>query len=530
MNRIMAVSSPQRRLESVDPKEFNKNLRALMANWKRVQKVRGASQRTLELVRSGEAGPREALERATTTWQVHRRGNSARRTTLATLEKGGWFDRDWLTADGKLDEDAELALTSALSQALGARWFVVLEGGTRSGKTYSTLEFIANYAAQTPGVDVICARKDRQRWKKAARRDWINILSDMGIWGEVSENKQTLEYAFPNGSMVYFIGTADVEDLKGPGCDLLFINECTEVSYDAWCELQQRCRGLVICDLNPSLPVHWVFDTVLSRGAREVLHVVTTFRDNPHLPAEQKLKILGYEPTPENKQRGTADAWRWQVYGLGKRARRPGAVFENFEECDFFPERHQCQRHWYGLDFGYTVDPTALVECALHNDILYVRSLIYETGLQTAETLTNQGAPTIESRMRELGIPYDAKIYADSAEPKTIDTLRACGWVNLRGAEKPKNCILHRIDLMKQRAIRIPFSDQNLLFEFTHYSFRYDQRTGVFLNEPEDDNNHGIDAIGYGAQYELEVRQVRRVTGQGGRVYRARTAATGKRW
>lgn len=155
---------------------------------------------------------------------------------------------------------------------------------------------------------------------------------------------------------------------------------------------------------------------------------VSTYRDNRFIQPSIKKKILSYEPTPENIKAGTANQYRWQVYGLGEVGRLEGLVFPHFETTNEWPENYKWRV--YGLDWGYTNDPTALVEIRYNGGALYWKQHIYR------RQLTNQ---YISRLIKELGITDE--IVADSAEPKSIAELRNSGvWV--KPAKKGKDSIL----------------------------------------------------------------------------------------
>ena len=213
-------------------------------------------------------------------------------------------------------------------------------------------------------------------------------------------------------------------------------------------------------------------------------------------------EIEATDPTrPENVRNGTADDWFWQVYGLGKRGRREGAIFPFFEVVDDWPDRMVCERWGFGLDFGFSADPAALVECALFQRKLYLREWIYETGLITCVSHANPNTPSIEGTLRGLGFDRSWKIKADGARPDQIAELVAAGF-NVSAAAKGAGSVVAGVDLMKRFPICVHRASNNLQMEFQQYCWRR-HADGTWLDEPEDRWNHGIDAGRYWCMDEL---------------------------
>lgn len=369
---------------------------------------------------------------------------------------------------------------------------VVLEGGTRSGKTYAALEYIVSWCMQQPRLIANVFREDQTTCRRTVALDFREIMERLGAWDDNSYNKQSATYYFDNGSKIGFHGTQDANKLKGLKQDVAFLNEAMEISYESYRQISFRTRLLTICDFNPSLTLHWIWDRVLSKGPKEVAHLRSTYLDNPHLTRGQVAEIEALNPAvPENVEAGTADAYLWDVYGLGRRGRREGRIFDNFSLDWEWPDRMSCERWGFGLDFG-SVDPTALVECALWNDCYYMRERIYETGLIVAQVSTNS-APSIEQRLEELKVPRDARIWADPARPDSIRHLQAVGWNVLSTPRPARDSVVMGLNLMQSRPIKLMGDSINLLREFEQYSWR-ESRTRGLQAVPEDANNHGIDA------------------------------------
>jgi phage terminase large subunit len=216
--------------------------------------------------------------------------------------------------------------------------------------------------------------------------------------------------------------------------------------------------------------------------------------DNPFLPEKIRRKILSYEPTEENIRNGTADNYMWEVYGLGNPAHLAGLIYSNWDIVQSIPEGAKLLG--CGLDYGFTNDPTALIEIYKYENELYFNELIYETGL------TN---PDIDKKMLTLGISKSLDIVGDSAEPKSNEELRRYGW-NIRGATKGQDSVNYGIDILKSYKCHVTRRSIHLDRERRKYKWAED-KNGKTLNKPIDAFNHGMDGVRYLAMNKLAKKQ-----------------------
>jgi phage terminase large subunit len=390
------------------------------------------------------------------------------------------------------------------NQAAEKASIVCLEGSTRSGKTWSWIEYCFNLCAQYPELIVSAFRHDASTHERGAIRDFKRLAVDRRykpIWDKGRWNNQLKTFYFDNGSVLEFVGTNDPGKLHGPERDIAVLNEVMEINYEAYRQILSRTRLLTILDWNPSLNHHWVFDKVLTRD--DVLYVHSTYKDNPHLTAKQVDEIERTNPAIlDNVRQGTADKWYWEVYGLGKRGRKEGCIFEMWDVVDNWPERHLCQRWGFGLDYGFSQDPTALVECALFRDELYLREHLYETQLVAQSNPLDPSIDSIEGRLRAVGIPEDTRIHDDNARPEITQALRMAGF-KIVSTQKGPGSVIAGIDRLRSLPIKVHRSSQNLQMEMESYSWAQNSRK-EWLDIPEDRNNHLIDAARYWAMAELK--------------------------
>jgi phage terminase large subunit len=386
---------------------------------------------------------------------------------------------------------------------------VVLEGSSRSTKTFSIIQYFILACLENKKHIHRSFRAEQTVCRKTLIPDFMEIMAtsfpelSMKSW-----NKQEACYTFPNGSQFLFDG-CDTGKLHGMRQDSAHLNEVMEFPYSAWTQIAARTTGLKVFDFNPSLTHHFVFSTILTRDEKEFTYNHSTYKDNKHLSSEQVGEIEGWEPNAVNDRAGTSDQWLWDVYGLGKRGRRQGAIYKRWQITEKWPDRWACQRWGYGLDFGFSVDPTALIECCLFQDNVYLRQRIYQTGLVATRSESNPRIPCIQNHYEELDIDKNAKQYADSARPDSIAELAGVGW-NVIPTHKGRDSVNSGIQRLQRFNLQVHISSQDLQIELENYSWMMDRATEEIKDVPEDKFNHGLDAARYWAMEELEpVRPIR---------------------
>jgi phage terminase large subunit len=353
---------------------------------------------------------------------------------------------------------------------LSQKRIVIEQGGTRSGKTYNILLWIIfSYCMRHTGRTITIARKTYPALRSTAMRDFINILKEYGIYSELDHNKSNSEYVL-NGNLVEFISLDQPTKVRGRKRDLLFINEANELFFEDWQQLIFRTTGKIILDYNPSDEFHWIYDRVKVREDAE-FHI-TTYKDNPFLESQIIQEIERLKDVDENY---------WKIYGLGQVGTAKSLIF-NFNLIDTIPENAKFIS--YGLDFGFTNDPTALVKVYLHDTNLYVKELLYRTGM------TNQD---IAKELDRLEIGRREEIFADASEPKSIEEIYRMGW-NIKKADKPQGSVNLGIDMLRRYTLNVTKDSLNLIKEGRNYKYKED-KNGNILNEPADAFNHTMDAL-----------------------------------
>lgn len=371
---------------------------------------------------------------------------------------------------------------------------VVFEGSSRSGKTYAILQYLIARALDERLF--ITVARARLTWLKASViKDFVEILeTQFKSYDADRFNKAESTYTFENRSVISFIGLDVAQKIHGRKQDIVWLNEAIEVSYANYTQLMLRTTGKVILDYNPSSETHWIYEKICNRSDCDFFH--STYKDNLFLSPVVRGEIERLEPTRKNIENGTADETLWKIYGLGERCSPKGLVFPYVTIVSFFPRDEECSKVVYGLDFGYTNDPTTLVKVGLSNNELFLEELIYERGLTNVINPGKVEQESIEGRLRDLGVRLSSHIYADSAEPKSIQELKNAGFYNIEGAQKGPDSVANGIDIIKRYKVNITENSLNLIKEQKNYKWAT-SRDGVATNKPIDAFNHTWDATRY---------------------------------
>ena len=356
---------------------------------------------------------------------------------------------------------------------------VVNQGGTRSSKTYSLAQLIILKALQEQGKVYTICRKTLPALKGTAYRDFFNILEEHNLYNPNNHNKSELTYKL-NKNEIEFISVDMPQKIRGRKRHILWLNEANEFSFEDWVQLSLRTTENIYLDFNPSDPYSWIYDNVMNR--EDCTFIKSTYLDNPFLPDETIKEIERLRDLDSNY---------WKIYGLGDMAQPTETIFRQFEIANNVPT--EAQLIAIGMDFGYSNDPTAIVEVFKLNDNLYINELLYSKGL------TNQD---IAEKLRELNITRQTEIIADSAEPKSIEELHRLGF-NIKGAKKGADSINMGIDILRRFKLHITKSSTNALNEFKYYKWLTD-KNGHIVNKPAtNQQDHLIDAVRYTALNKL---------------------------
>lgn len=348
---------------------------------------------------------------------------------------------------------------------------ISLQGSARSAKTYNILIFLIIYILEHSAVRLSIVRKTLPALKGSVLIDFKEIMYRMGLWNDKQFNKTELIYRFSNGSWVEFFSTDDEQKIRGRKRDILFANEANELFYIEWQQLIMRTTRFAIIDYNPSFSEdHWIEQV---NKDPDTHHFISTYKDNPFL--EQKI----IEDIEKLKDRNKS---LWTVYGLGLRAVIEGRIFESYEMIDQIPG--YVKKRFIGMDFGYTNDPTAILEVGIYGEELYLDEICYRTRM-----LTNDIINVLKTNCK------NKKIISESADPRLIDEIYNAG-LNIHAVEKYQGSIMAGITKMQEYKIFITKRSTNIKKEFDNYVYDQDKE-GRYINQPVDEFNHAIDAARY---------------------------------
>jgi phage terminase large subunit len=346
---------------------------------------------------------------------------------------------------------------------------MLFQGSARSGKTYNILIWLVLYLIQNPNKTLSIVRKTLPALKGSVLKDLKEILEHLNLYDPNNWKKQEGYFEFKNGSSIEWFSTDEQQKLRGRRRSILYINEGNELSRDEYIQLAIRTTEKIIIDFNPSDIESYLYD--LQETEEDVFFHKSTYRDNPFLSEEIIKEIESLKDKDHNL---------WRVFGLGERGISTINVFNTFKQVEKTPEGGKVIR---ALDFGYN-DPSALVECKVIDDNLYIKELLYLRGL-TSDDLVY--------KIQELGIDLTDDLWCDSARPEIIEDLKRKG-INAKPVKK--HTILHGIDLIKRHKVYITENSKNIWNEFNSYKWKTNKDNKT-LDIPEDDNNHAIDAIRY---------------------------------
>lgn len=352
--------------------------------------------------------------------------------------------------------------------------FKILQGGTRSGKTYAVCQYIA-YLIRTEKKPLVISviRKTLPALKGSVQRDLISILEEMGTYYAGIHNKAENTFRYRN-HLIEFLSVDEPQKIRGRKRNIAFLNEANELNIEDFRQINMRCTDQMILDFNPSDVTHWIYDEVIPREDADTW--ITTYQDNMFLSEDLVYEI-------ERMKERDPDYWR--VYGEGLQAYYSNRqIFSNWQFIDYadFPDTDNI---YLGLDFGFSNDALAICEVRKVNDKIYVHELCYKLGMTNSDTI---------KFIRDLN--HDDKIvYYDAAEPKSGEDLKRGGLL-AKAAVKGQGSVNAGISLLKE--YQIILSNESKNFRKEYHSYYWEQmKDGTIINKPVDKNNHLMDALRY---------------------------------
>jgi len=343
---------------------------------------------------------------------------------------------------------------------------IVHQGGTRSGKTYGIQDLLIGLAYRTNLTFSVCSIS-LPHLKKGAMRDWRELMEAKGGYNPNFHNMTDQLYKYPLGSYIEFFSVDDAKRVRGPGRDVLHINEANLLNLETYRQLSIRTRKTVILDYNPADEFSWIYDEVIPR--KDCKFIQTTYKDNPFISKEQRAEI---------EQLKDIDPNFWKVYGLGERGTAQETIYHKFELYEQAPEEDHC----YGLDFGFN-HPNALVKVTYHDGKLYMEQKFFQSHT-TATDLIEAIAPIV-------GQKY---VYCDGSRPEIIEEMRRAG-LSAYSADKS---VKEGIDFIRSNRIFVHKESTDLQKEMRSYKWKK-RPNGQTIDEPVKAFDDLMDAMRYGA-------------------------------
>ena len=362
----------------------------------------------------------------------------------------------------------------------------VIQGGSSAGKTIAILILLIDRCIKTPNLEVSVVSESIPHLRRGCVKDFLKIMKDTGRFIPQNYNKTLLRYEFTNGSYIEFFSADSEEKLRGGRRQILYINECNSIHYESYLQLAIRTSGDIYLDYNPSSKF-WAHTEVI--GQPETDFIVLNYKDNEGLPIEVVTML------ESNRLKAkTSSYWEnWcRVYLDGEIGQIEGTIFTDFEIIDIIPE--EASLIGYGIDFGFSQDPCAVVALYKYNEDIVIDEIVYQTGLLNSE---------LSNLLKSNDVT--GEIYCESAEPKSIQELRRLGH-NARPVEKGKDSVNYGIQILQQKHMLVTRRSRNLLDEFSKYMWKKN-RDGGYDTTPIDAHNHACDALRYIAMMKLGARK-----------------------
>jgi phage terminase large subunit len=362
----------------------------------------------------------------------------------------------------------------------------IIQGGTSASKTFSVLAVLIDKALKS-SVEISIVAESIPHLRRGALKDFLKIMKWTNRYIDASFNKSLLRYEFGNGSYMEFFSADDSSKLRGARRDILYINECNNIEFESYNELSIRTKKEVYLDFNPANEF-WVHTEL--KDELDTDFIILTYKDNEALDEAIVAQI-----EKNRLKASTSSYWAnwWRVYGLGEIGMLEGVIFSNWKVIDTIPV--EAKLLGYGLDFGYTNDPTTIIEVYNYNGKRILNEICYQTGMVNSDV-----AKKLESNVIA---------YADSSEPKSIEEIKRQG-KTIKGVTKGQDSINFGIQIMQGQEYLVTSSSVNLIKELRAYCWDSD-KTGKRLNKPAGGNDHAIDAVRY---HEMETLGINSMYGQ----------------
>ena len=346
-----------------------------------------------------------------------------------------------------------------------------IAGGSSASKTISILLWLIHHAQTHENLIISVVSHTFPHLKRGAIRDFLTIMESPAInYMDDNWNKSDYIYTFESGSKIEFFSTDQVGKVRGPRRDILFLNEANNINLETFNQLEIRTNKIIWMDWNP-VTEFWFYTDILNKRD-DVDFLILTYKDNEALASEI---VRSLELRKNNKN------W-WRVYGEGQLGILEGRIYTDWKN-DIEEIPHEARLIRYGLDFGYSNDPAAIVGVYEYNGGYILDEILYRKGMSNkdlADVLKNEP---------------QALVMADSAEPKSIEEINQYG-ISILGAIKGSDSVNYGIQYVQDQRISVTKRSLNLWKEYNGYMWMTDKE-GKTINEPQGFQNDLLDAIRY---------------------------------
>jgi phage terminase large subunit len=357
-------------------------------------------------------------------------------------------------------------------------FYKVIQGGMSAGKTFAIITLLVGYCQSYEDSLVTIVGLSYPHLEAGSIRDFQKIMKEVNMWDVESWNKSAKTYTFQNGSVLEF-KSIDRMSARGPRRDVLFVNEANGISWETFQELAGRTKDMVLIDFNPSAKF-WAHEELVEGLESDTTYIILTYLDNEALTSREIANIESHKP-----KRGEEPSNWWVVYGLGQIGTLEGNVYSGWELASSADIEQNGKLVRYGLDFGFSNDESAMVAIyELEDGKLGIVEKLYRKGLLGSQ---------YGDMLRRIEIDPNVLIVADSARPEIIAEIQKAGF-RCVGADKNAGSVLRGIDRVAQR--QIVYCGKDLKREYLSYAWRK-KRSGEIIDEPEDGNDHLMDALRY---------------------------------
>jgi phage terminase large subunit len=349
----------------------------------------------------------------------------------------------------------------------------VIQGGTSAGKTFGIIPILIDKATKNPNTEISIVSESIPHLRRGAMKDFLKIMKLTGRYVDAHWNRTILIYHFANGSYIEFFSVDDESKVRGARRNILYVNEANNINWESFHQLMIRTNKDIYLDYNPTSEF-WAHTELINQIDTDF--IILNYKDNEALD-ESIVKEI--EKAQEKAKTSSYWANWWKVYGLGEVGSLEGVIFNNWQQIDTIP--NEAKLIGLGLDFGYTNDPTSIVEVYQYDGKRILNEICYRTGMVNKDIVDV--------------LPNNVIIYADSAEPKSIEEIRRHGKM-IKAVTKGKDSIMYGIQIMQSQSYLVTKQSTNIIKELRGYIWDTD-KNGVKLNKPIDYLNHSIDAIRY---------------------------------